>query len=119
MPTAALDQIVVDSAAPTDLVRFWAWLLGAEQVDRADGWSFLPAAAGRPRISFQPVPDPAEGRFRFHLDVRVEDIAAVARAAREKGAAVEGPVVTDAQGAFQRMADPEGNVFCLTSPSSS
>ncbi|WP_017626376.1 VOC family protein [Nocardiopsis chromatogenes] len=115
MPTAVFDQIVVNAAAPAELARFWGGLLGADPVDRGDGWSYLPAAPDRPRISFQPAPGPAPDGFRFHLDVRVEDIAAAARGAQQRGATVEGPVVTDAQGSFQRMLDPEGNVFCLTS----
>ncbi|MDA2806410.1 VOC family protein [Nocardiopsis suaedae] len=115
MSTAAFDQIVVNAAAPVELARFWGGVLGVDPVDRGDGWSYLPSAPGRPRISFQPDPEPAPGRFRFHLDVRVDDIADAARGAQDRGATVEGPVVTDEQGSFQRMLDPEGNVFCLTS----
>ncbi|WP_017594442.1 VOC family protein [Nocardiopsis potens] len=115
-PRSAFDQIVVNAADPPGLARFWGALLGAEPVDRADGWAYLPAAHGRPRISFQPDPDPASGPVRLHLDVRTADLPAAAAAAAGLGASPEGPPVTDEQGSFQVMRDPEGNVFCLTAP---
>ncbi|MBV9026600.1 MAG: hypothetical protein JO362_23020 [Streptomycetaceae bacterium] len=45
----------------------------------------------------------------------VDDIEAAATAAVCLGAARVGEMVTDDQGSFQAMHDPEGNEFCFVS----
>jgi catechol 2,3-dioxygenase-like lactoylglutathione lyase family enzyme len=111
-----LGQIVVDSPQPTALVRFWAALLGGEPVDRAHGWAHV-QPPGFPRLSFQPVPEAKAGKNRLHLDVEVEPgaIPAAVQRAVALGAARVGEPVTDEQGTFQVMTDPEGNEFCFVS----
>jgi len=107
-----LEQIVVDSNDPARLVRFWAELLGGEPVERAHGWAHV-EAPGCPRMSFQPVPERKDVKNRLHLDFEVEDIEAAVVKAVNLGATREGVVVTDEQGSFQVMRDPEGNEFCF------
>lgn len=51
----------------------------------------------------------------MHLDIGVDDIDAGVVRARRLGAVRVGETVTDAQGSFQVMADPEGNEFCFVS----
>src|ERR1051325_1637372 len=101
-----LDQIVVDCREPAALARFWAALLGGTPVDRALGWSHV-EPPGWPRISFQPVPEAKAGKNRLHLDISVDDIPAAADAAVRLGATTTGEVVTDEQGSFQVVFDPE------------
>ena len=74
-----------------------------------------PAAGGRDRILFNLVPEEKTGKNRLHLDIRVgaERIAAVraqleARGARFLWSGRQGPQ------AWETMADPEGNEFCVT-----
>ncbi|GAB3477714.1 VOC family protein [Nocardiopsis coralliicola] len=112
---AAFDQIVVNAADPAALARFWGRLLGVEPAVRADGWAVLAGEGARPRLSFQPDPAPVPVD-RIHLDLRVGDIAAASAAAVAHGATAVGAPVTDEQGSFQVLRDPEGNVFCLTAP---
>ncbi|MFD5827507.1 VOC family protein [Lentzea sp. NPDC060358] len=107
-----LEQIVVDSADPGRLVRFWAELLGGEPVNREHGWSHVEPPGGT-RMSFQPVPERKDVKNRLHLDFVVEDIEAAVVRAVSLGATREGVVVTDEQGSFQVMRDPEGNEFCF------
>jgi hypothetical protein len=111
---ARLDQIVVDCRTPGRLVRFWAALLGGEPVDRALGWAHV-EPPGFPRISFQPVPEAKTGKNRLHLDIEIEpsQMATWVAAAVDLGAERVGSVVTDEQGSFQVMRDPEGNEFCF------
>lgn len=52
---------------------------------------------------------------RFHLDIAVDDIEAATTEAVGMGTARVGETVTDDQGAFQAMLDPEGNEFCFVS----
>ena len=109
---ARLDQIVIDARGPRSLVRFWSALLGGEPVDRAHGWSHV-EVPGVGRLAFQPVPEPRTAKNRLHLDLGVDDIAAATDAAERLSATRAGPLVTDEQGSFQVMADPEGNEFCF------
>ncbi len=111
---ARLDQIVFDCHEPRTLVRFWAGLVGGDPVDRGLGWSHV-QPPGLPRLAFQPVPENKGVRNRVHLDIGVDDIDAGVVRARRLGAVRVGETVTDAQGSFQVMADPEGNEFCFVS----
>ncbi|WP_090049644.1 VOC family protein [Lentzea fradiae] len=107
-----LEQVVVDSAEPGRLVRFWAGLLGGEPVERDGGWAHVETPGGV-RMAFQPVPERKDVKNRVHLDFVVEDIEAAVVKAVSLGAVREGVVVTDAKGSFQVMRDPEGNEFCF------
>jgi hypothetical protein len=109
-----LDQIVIDCREPRALVRFWARLLGGDPVDRALGWSHV-QPPGFPRLSFQPVPEDKDVKNRLHLDIGVDDIEVAVATARRLGAARVGETVTDEQGSFQVMLDPQGNEFCFVS----
>lgn len=111
---AHLHQIVVDCREPKVLVRFWAQLLGSDPVDRARGWSHV-ELPGFARLAFQPVPEGKTVKNRFHLDIAVDDIEAATAEAVGMGAAQVGETVTDDQGSFQAMLDPEGNEFCFVS----
>jgi hypothetical protein len=113
----ALDQLVIDSREPAVLVRFWAALLGGTPVDRALGWSHVEPPAF-PRMSFQPVPEAKAGKNRLHVDVATDDIGAATVRATGLGATTVGDLVTDEQGSFQVMRDPEGNEFCFVRPAS-
>ncbi|MER7467180.1 VOC family protein [Streptomyces sp. NPDC097981] len=108
----SLQQIVVDCREPRALVRFWAALLGAEPVDRARDWSHV-ELPGTARMAFQPVPEGKSVKNRLHLDLVVDDLAAATERAVALGASPVGGPVTDDQGSFQSMLDPEGNEFCL------
>ncbi|SER94746.1 hypothetical protein SAMN05216188_11826 [Lentzea xinjiangensis] len=107
-----LRQIVIDSNDPGRLVRFWAELLGAEPVHRELGWAHVDTPGGV-RMSFQPVPERKDVKNRLHLDFEADDIEAAVVRAVSLGASREGVVVTDGQGSFQVMRDPEGNEFCF------
>ncbi|WP_073950321.1 VOC family protein [Streptomyces kebangsaanensis] len=111
---AQLRQIVVDCREPKTLVRFWAQLLGGDPVDRARGWSHV-EPPGFARLAFQPVPESRAAKNRLHLDIAVDDIEAATAEAVRLGAVKVGETVTDDQGSFQAMLDPEGNEFCFVS----
>lgn len=116
MAVGRFEQWVINAEDPEKLVGFWAFLLGGEPVIRPDGWAFLEAVEGRPRLSFQPAPDARGTGVRIHADIRVEDIEAATGAVVARGAERVGGTVTDAQGSFQVLRDPEGNTFCLVTP---
>ncbi|MFI7131295.1 VOC family protein [Nonomuraea sp. NPDC050153] len=107
-----LNQIVVDCQDPQSLVRFWATLLGGDPVDHARGWSHVELPGGV-RLAFQPVAEDKAVKNRLHLDIEVDTIEEAATHALRLGATRIGETVTDDQGSFQVMADPEGNEFCF------
>jgi catechol 2,3-dioxygenase-like lactoylglutathione lyase family enzyme len=107
-----LDEIVIDCTDPPALAHFWAAVFGVEPVVHDDRWAYIDAP-GSTTIAFQRVPEPKTGKNRLHLDVRVDDIEAVAERLLGLGAARVGSVRPDALGEFQVMLDPEGNEFSV------
>ncbi|MFE5795566.1 VOC family protein [Streptomyces sp. NPDC056503] len=109
---AHVQELVYDCGDPAALVRFWAGLLGGEPVDRSPDWSYVDPP-GFVRIAFQRVPEGKAVKNRLHLDVEVDDPEAAADGVAGLGAVRVGGPVTDEQGSFQVMRDPEGNEFCF------
>ncbi|MEU3398645.1 VOC family protein [Streptomyces filamentosus] len=109
---ARVQELVLDCGDPAALVRFWAELLGGDPVDRSADWSYVDPP-GFVRLAFQRVPEGKTVKNRLHLDLEVPDPEAAADAAAPLGATRVGDLVTDAQGSFQVMRDPEGNEFCF------
>ncbi|MEU5218575.1 VOC family protein [Streptomyces sp. NPDC020807] len=109
---ARVQEIVFDCADPSGLVRFWAGLLGGDPVDRSADWSYVDPPEFV-RLAFQRVPEGKAVKNRLHLDVEVADPGLAADAVLGSGAVRVGGLVTDEQGSFQVMRDPEGNEFCF------
>lgn len=109
---ARVDEIVFDCADPGTLARFWSALLGGEAVVRDAEWAYVDPP-GFVRVAFQRVPEGKATKNRLHLDLDAGEVEAAADAAVRLGATRVGDVVTDAQGRFQVMLDPEGNEFCF------
>ncbi|MFJ3905578.1 VOC family protein [Streptomyces sp. NPDC090025] len=109
---ARVQEIVFDCADPAALVRFWTALLGGEPVDRGPDWSYVDPPEFV-RVAFQRVPEGKAVKNRLHLDLAVADPSAAADEALPLGAVRSGGIVTDEQGSFQVMLDPEGNEFCF------
>ncbi|MFJ8042128.1 VOC family protein [Kitasatospora sp. NPDC096147] len=77
---------------------------------RGRGWSHLNLPAGG-RLAFQSAPEPRRAKSWLHLDMAVDDLPAAVAPATSLGATRS--TVTDGQGFFRTMADPEGNEFCF------
>ncbi|HEX3812091.1 MAG TPA: VOC family protein [Mycobacteriales bacterium] len=115
-----LVSVVIDSAAPSTLARWWGraldWAVSYENADETD----VAAPAGEPGIElvFVPVSDQKIGKNRLHLDLRTEsggEQAALVSRLVDSGARridigqrPDSPWVT--------LADPEGNEFCVLEP---
>jgi hypothetical protein len=133
---ANLRDIVVDCAHPASLARFWAAVLDDYEVapydeaelarlrangifDTEDDPSVLVQPVGAtayPRIFFQLVPEPRTGKNRLHLDVVATDRTRdeeVERLKRIGATEYEDHREPDGTG-WVTMADPEGNVFCVS-----
>ncbi|MFE5709338.1 VOC family protein [Streptomyces sp. NPDC056501] len=109
---AHVQEIVFDCADPAALVRFWAGLLGGDPVDRSGDWSYVDPPEFV-RLAFQRVPEGKSVTTRAHRARAVAPRAGPPTEAGPSGAVRVGGLVTDEQGSFQVMRDPEGNEFCF------
>ena len=118
-----LVKVVIDGRDLDALAAFWCAALGYERLDVWDE-SYLnlrPApgseASDGPPLLLQRVPEPKSGKNRLHLDLHADDGPATVDRLAGIGATRVGDVNAEylqAHGtAFQVMADPEGNEFCV------
>ncbi|MFD0205447.1 MULTISPECIES: VOC family protein [Saccharothrix] len=109
-------DVVVDSADPAALGRFWAALLDrritGEHADEVDV-----ALGNGQELVFGLVADPKAVKNRIHLDLTStspDDQAAIVARAVELGAK---PVdIGQIDVPWVVLADPEGNEFCVLTP---
>jgi hypothetical protein len=141
-------QVTIDCADPGRLARFWATALGYRLEEPPDGFaswqdywvsrglppeevedgydSIVDPDGVRPRIWFQPVPEPKVVKNRVHLDLGVSGGRQVPLATRRRRVDAEAERLVAAGATRLRvlseeavdhyavvMADPEGNEFCL------
>lgn len=107
-----LATIVINTQAPAPLAEFWTAFLGTEVESSAEGFTWLKALPGAPRIALQEVGSPTEGTRRLHLDFAADDVAVEVERALGLGAS---RVADHAIGSFRWvvLADPDGNEFCI------
>jgi hypothetical protein len=141
-------QVTIDCADPGRLARFWADALGYRLEEPPDGFvswqdywvsrglppeevedgydSIVDPDGVRPRIWFQPVPEPKVVKNRVHLDLGVSGGRQVPLSTRRQRIDAEAGRLVAAGATRLRvlseeavdhyavvMADPEGNEFCL------
>src|SRR6185312_4245216 len=108
-----LSTIVINTNNSAPLRDFWTAFLGTTVASAEDGFTWLAAEPGQPRIAFQEVADPTGGRRRLHLDFEASDMDAEVARALELGATT---VEEHTFPAFRWMvlADPDGNEFCIS-----
>ena len=109
------EQVVVGSADPVALGRWWAQALGWVVVDEdPDGIEIRPAADRLPGLFFLAVPEAKVGHNRLHLDFRPVD----QRAEVERLLALGARPADVGQGdvPWVVLQDPEGNEFCVLAP---
>ncbi len=110
-----LENVVVDSADPHRLGRFWEAALGCEQLtDEPAGYETRLAVEGGPTIDlcFQPVTDGPRPSPRLHLDVAgAERRAEVVQRLLALGA--RHLDIGQGDVPWVVLADPEDNPFCV------
>lgn len=124
---ARLRDIVVDSAHPASLARFWAAALDGYAVapydetelarlralgiddPEDDPTVLLDPADGGPRLWIQRVPEPKHVKNRLHLDLSTPDLPTELNRLTALGATVAARYDDHAV-----LLDPEGNEFCVT-----
>ena len=114
-PVGWLRAVVIDADDPPRLAEFWATVLGVGVVENAPDWIRLEPDSGGACMAFEPREEggPAAGASRTRPDIEVADME-VARARIEELGGRLVKVLTPRPGdSHYRMADPEGNEFCI------
>lgn len=112
--TLTLGMITMDSLDPGPLARWWAEQTGGEIVEENEGWFYVVALAGAPyRLAFQKTDDPTPGKNRIHMDLTTSDLDSELARLVEAGAS-EKEQHTMGDFRWVTLADPDGNVFCIS-----
>ena len=106
--------VTIDCLDTERVARFWSALLDREPGPSRDGWVYLGERGDpQPRLVFQPVPEPATGKVRIHLDISVDDIDEAVAVVIALGGRATGERHDSDEGVVVVVADPEGHEFCL------
>ncbi|MEV2213979.1 VOC family protein [Streptomyces sp. NPDC050997] len=106
------EQVIVDSADPTALGRWWAEALGWVIVgEYPDEYEIRPEKDRVPGLLFVPVPESKTVKNRLHLDFRPEDQEA--EVARLIALGARHADVGQGEQSWVTLLDPEGNEFCV------
>jgi hypothetical protein len=106
------EQVVVDSADPVALGRWWTEALGWVVVaDAADEFEIRPEKDRLPGLLFVPVPEGKTVKNRLHLDFRPDDQAA--EVARLLALGARHADIGQGEQPWVTLRDPEGNEFCV------
>lgn len=108
-------EVVIDSADPQRLARFWGDALGWMPTGRYEGAIELgPPTGGGPTITIVSDSAPKRGKNRLHLDLRPHGCDQATEVARLEGlGATRTDIGQAADVPWVVLADPEGNEFCV------
>ncbi|GAA2583092.1 VOC family protein [Winogradskya consettensis] len=116
--TGPIASVVVDCADPRVMARFWGEATDWTVHKVTDDSAVLRSATGvGPYLQFLRSPDVKTGWNRVHLDIRpypADDLEAEAARLTGLGAT---PVDLGQDITWKVLTDPEGNEFCLLTPS--
>jgi len=106
--------VTIDCLDVERVSAFWSRLLDRPPGPSGPGWVYLghPGDA-QPRLIFQPVTEPKQGKVRLHLDVEVDDIDRGVAEVIGLGGRFTGERHDYDEGVVVVMADPEEHEFCL------
>lgn len=107
--------VVVDSADPAGLARFWAAVLDYRVVYEApDEVVIAKAEDTYPGLIFVPVPEAKTVKNRLHIDLNPDDQDAEVERLISLGA--RRAEIGQGEVSWVVMVDPEGNEFCVLTP---
>jgi predicted enzyme related to lactoylglutathione lyase len=115
-------EVAIDVNDPELMITFYINLLGyhTNEVDNERYgpdqiyYSAVDPTGIGPKLIFQVVPEKVTEKNRIHLDLHVSDIEGQALRAVELGATrIDESPITEAGSRWIRLADPEGNIFCI------
>jgi predicted enzyme related to lactoylglutathione lyase len=107
--------LVLDCQDPERLAGFWAPALGYEFAGMFGQYAaLLPSDGAGPKLLLQQVAEAKSGKNRMHLDLEAEELEAEVARLRALGATrLDTESLSEQGSTWVRMADPEGNEFCV------
>lgn len=107
--------LVLDCADPEALARFWSPALDYVNVGMVGSYAALfPNGRPGPKLLLQKVEESKVGKNRMHFDIETVDIQAEVERLVDLGATqVDAAPISELGTSWIRMADPEGNEFCV------
>jgi predicted enzyme related to lactoylglutathione lyase len=106
--------VTIDCLDVARVSAFWSALLDRPPGPTEPGWVYLGHRDdAQPRLVFQPVSEPNQGKVRLHLDIAVDDITEGIAQVIALGGRFTGERHDYDEGVVVVMADPEGHEFCL------
>lgn len=114
MTTSRFDIVTLNTPRTDELSRFWAELLGLQEIEREDGdrWILLGDTNGGRTIGFQRGEHVA-GSIHIDLSCSTSNFSNEHDRMLRLGAVETRPMRSESYGLIANFADPDGNLFDL------
>ena len=114
MTASRLDIVTLNTPHTDELSKFWADLLGLQEIEREDGdrWILLGDANGGRTIGFQRG-EHRDGSIHMDLSCSTDDFQNERERMMHLGAIETRPMRSEPYGLIANFADPDGNLFDL------
>ena len=114
MIASRLDIVTLNTPRTDELSKFWADLLGLQEIEREDGdrWILLGNTNGDRTIGFQRG-EHLDGSILIDLSCSTNDFANERERMMQLGAIETRPMRSEPYGLIANFADPDGNLFDL------
>jgi predicted enzyme related to lactoylglutathione lyase len=108
------DIVTLNTSRTNELSKFWAELLGLQEIEREDGdrWILLGDTTGGRTIGFQRG-EHVEGSMHIDLLCSTHDFQNERERMMQLGAIETRPMRSESYGLIANFADPDGNLFDL------
>ena len=108
------DIVTLNSSRTNELSKFWAGLLGLQEIEREDGdrWILLGDSNGGRTIGFQRG-EHVDGSMHIDLTCSTDDFSNERERMMQSGAIETRPMRSEPYGLIANFADPDGNLFDL------
>ncbi len=108
------DIVTLNSSRTNELSKFWAGLLGLQEIEREDGdrWILLGDSNGGRTIGFQRG-EHVDGSMHIDLTCSTDDFSNERERMMQLGAIETRPTRSEPYGLIANFADPDGNLFDL------
>ena len=108
------DIVTLNSSRTNELSKFWAGLLGLQEIEREDGdrWILLGNSNGGRTIGFQRG-EHVDGSMHIDLTCSTDDFSNERERMMQLGAIETRPMRSEPYGLIANFADPDGNLFDL------
>ncbi|MSO15954.1 MAG: hypothetical protein EXQ61_06530 [Ilumatobacteraceae bacterium] len=114
MTASRFDIVTLNTPRTNELAKFWAELLGLQEIEREDGdrWILLGDANGGRTVGFQRG-EHVDGSMHLDLSCSTSDFPNERERMMQLGAIETQPMRSEPYGLIANFADSDGNLFDL------